>query len=418
MPRLKAAKDEDSGTYSTKGLSEAQFLMTFNRITNEQKENRRKGKRLLTPHALKRRSVADIARLGKKENGEDFTYDDIKRLEKIKTKYKKRRGSVQGINFREIIAKSRAIDIKRANNQVTDNSGITKASLIALRKGNIAFIRVKASKKSKHDEHLVKIRMDEWNDCLQAAKPTKEGYERAAKAACAGRVSFDCSCGRHQYWYRYIATLGNYQLSPPLEFVYPKLKNPRLQGICCKHVAKSITMMQSVAWQRPLAKQMELQSRLNGFGDDHIKNYWLTDDEKKAASKNRKLTVNQDQARAEYRKYRNRLSALSKKLKQNPELNKKRHEQLKKLRVKHAKAMDEIAKLTKENERLKAKQKLAAKRTANKADVMAKRDAMKLAANAVIDSFVYQGFTEKQAIEAYAASSKISVKDIEKLRKK
>nr|WP_225312426.1 hypothetical protein [Salmonella sp.] len=32
---------------------------------------------------------------------------------------------------------------------------------------------------------------------------------KIAKSLCAGRVSFDCDCGRHQYWYRYIATAGN-----------------------------------------------------------------------------------------------------------------------------------------------------------------------------------------------------------------
>ncbi|MCV5390784.1 phage tail protein, partial [Escherichia coli] len=82
--------------------------------------------------------------------------------------------------------------------------------------------------------------------------------------ACAGRISFDCDCGRHQYWYRYLATMGNYCIAPPKEFAFPKIRNPELSGVACKHVLKAATMLQSLAWQRILANQMKQQARRVG----------------------------------------------------------------------------------------------------------------------------------------------------------
>lgn len=403
MPVRKAKKNEQ-GRYDTKGLNEAQFIMAFNRIRTEQNEKRRSAKKTLKPRGLTRRTTQDLARLGQKADGTPFSTDDLKRFEQMAKRYKKRRGNTQGITFLEVTARGRSIDVKRANNNVSDGSGISRASLIALRSGNTAFIRVKASMKSEHQEHMVRVRFEEWDDALRNAgghgKDNDSGFMAAVKQACRGRVSFDCDCGRHQYWYRYVATLGNFQLSPPKEFAFPKIRNPNLVGVACKHVTKALTMLQSPTWHKPLAAQMRSQASRNGFGDDHRGNAYFTKEEQKEANKNRKLTVNQDKARDEYRRYISRMGAIQRKMRENPEANKAIREQLKK-------AKSDSSKLTKENTALK-KRNEQLERTA--------RDAMKMRLSAFVDGAKLAGLDEAKAVEAFAKQNKISMAAIKKLR--
>lgn len=62
---------------------------------------------------------------------------------------------------------------------------------------------------------------------------------------------------RHQYWYRYIATAGNFALAPPKEYAYPKIKNPKLRGVACKHVIHALTRLQSSSWQLSIARALQ-----------------------------------------------------------------------------------------------------------------------------------------------------------------
>jgi hypothetical protein len=405
MPVRKAKKNEQ-GIYDTKGLNEAQFIMAFNRIKVEQNEKRREGKRTLKPRALTRRTTQDIARLGNKADGTPFTVDDLKRFEKMSKRFSKRRGTSQGIAYLEVISRGRAIDVKRANNNVSDGSGISKASLIALRGGNVAHVRVKASSKSKHQEHMVRVRFEEWDDSMRNAgghgKDNDDGFMAAVKASCRGRMSFDCDCGRYQYWYRYLATLGNYQLSPPKEFAYTKIRNPNLVGVACKHVTKALTMLQSPTWHKPLSLQMRLQATRNGYGDDYRKNTYFSKEEQKAANKNRKLTVNQDKAREDYKRYISRLGAIQRKLKENPEANKAIREQLKQVK-------SDRSKLAKENTQLK-------KRNAQ-LEQMA-RDAMRVKLSSFIDGAKVAGLSESKAVDAFAKANKLTPEAIKNLRGK
>ncbi|MDW3171472.1 hypothetical protein R8N48_31470, partial [Vibrio sp. Y184] len=87
-----------------------------------------------------------------------------------------------------------------------------------------------------------------------------------------------------------MATMGNYCIAPPKEFAFPKIRNPELSGVACKHVLKAATMLQSLAWQRILANQMKQQARRVGFGSDN-KTYLLNENEKKAAARKSKTVV-------------------------------------------------------------------------------------------------------------------------------
>jgi hypothetical protein len=59
-----------------------------------------------------------------------------------------------------------------------------------------------------------------------------------------GPLKFECDCGRHRYWFRYIATIGGYNAGRP-ETGYPKIRNPKLFGVACKHVLRVMSDIES-----------------------------------------------------------------------------------------------------------------------------------------------------------------------------
>ena len=300
----------DAGRYISQGLSERSFIQLFNKIQSEQNTNRRYANKTLTAGALTRKSAADLAKLGCKENGQPFTKQDLKHFEQERNQFKKRFNTDRsGITYCQLVSGSRDIDVKRANNQVKDGRGITRANMSGI-KSNTVLVRVQASSVSVHQHHQVKIRLDDWDDCLN--DPAGGNYKAAVKKACAGHLSIACDCGRHQFWYRYLATMGNYCVAPPKEFSYPKIRNPELRGVACKHVLKAAVMLQSTAWHTVLAKQMELQASRIGFGDDKKSNHVLTAGELKQANKNRSTKINQSKAQAAYAKYKKAQSSLAK----------------------------------------------------------------------------------------------------------
>jgi hypothetical protein len=317
----------DNGRYKVDGLSQKQFVKLFELIRKEQNQRRKDAYRTLTPAMLRRKSPADLAKLGKKEDGTPFTREDLLNLEKSKKAFQKRYNSKSaGITYLQIIAGSTDIDIKRANNQVSDGSGIRYAN-ISIIQSNVTTFRVKASAKNGYEYHAVKLRFEEWDDALMQAAPDK-GYGKAVKAALKGRISIQCDCGRHQYWYRYLSTIGNYCLAPPKEFAPPKIRNPNFSGVACKHVLHVLNKCQHAAFQRQFEKAMSQQASKVGYGDGR-KIVISEDDAKKMLYTTRK-PLDQSQAMAEFEKYERRQNALAAKLgKNDPALARARKQTLK-----------------------------------------------------------------------------------------
>ena len=64
------------------------------------------------------------------------------------------------------------------------------------------------------------------------------------KAVIDGKINFDCDCGRHRYWYRYLATVGKYNFGID-ENRYPSTRNPKLTGVACKHALRVMKHLMS-----------------------------------------------------------------------------------------------------------------------------------------------------------------------------
>lgn len=146
-----------------------------------------------------------------------------------------------GITPQDVINHSRFEDIKRANLQI---------HLVNLynRTGNVFKFITNAGKGSKSKHHLVTVELLNYPTLVQGRTKKPNPFE-VKEAITDGKINFDCDCGRHQYWYRYIATVGKYNYGIH-ESRYPSTRNPRGTGVACKHVLrvmKHITSPQMVA---------------------------------------------------------------------------------------------------------------------------------------------------------------------------
>lgn len=130
-----------------------------------------------------------------------------------------------GIHFQTIISRSKREDIERFEKQINTAFCARKD-----RNGVILF-RVNASANSKVSHHMVSVQFMNFPMALSSGNIT----QALARSVLDGPVRFDCDCGRHRYWYRYLATLGGFAYGRP-ETGFPKIRNPSLVGLACKHV--------------------------------------------------------------------------------------------------------------------------------------------------------------------------------------
>ena len=220
---------------------------------------------------MRNRELEAFLSLGKKKDGTYFTPEDIRSFNTSRQAHKtKFKSTVPGITYAQLVAQSTSIDIKRANNKVSDGTGIKAATFLGL-KHNLALISVNASDESVHQHHRVRIRFEEWDKAVEEIAEDGAKKARIAADLCKGRVSFDCDCGRHQYWYRYMATAGNYAVAPPKEYAFPKIRNPDLTGVACKHVLHAMTRFQSPTWHKAIIIALEKATSIRAEMDDIFK---------------------------------------------------------------------------------------------------------------------------------------------------
>ena len=112
--------------------------------------------------------------------------------------------------------------------------------------------------------YLVRIRFEEWDSFFMDAERIRLPPMLAAKQMVEGRLSIDCQCGRHQFWYRYLASIGQYAVEP-LEKAFPKIRNPTLTGCCCKHVLKTLQVMKTNRFLLLLTRVIDKLRKKRGF---------------------------------------------------------------------------------------------------------------------------------------------------------
>lgn len=178
-----------------------------------------------------------------------ITRDDLAAFrQNVKTVGKRYRG---GITAKAVIDMSLTEDRERANRQ------IHAAVPYQVAAGRIHFM-TNAGPDSDVTRHHVHLNL--LNYSAAVSSPSK--VSDMARLLTTGPLEFDCDCGRHRYWYRYIATIGRYNAGRP-EVGYPKIRNPQLVGVACKHVLRVMQQLQS-AQVRGLLEKMIDQARQRG----------------------------------------------------------------------------------------------------------------------------------------------------------
>ncbi len=226
----------------------------------------------LTPDLLKRRQEVTrggrqelVLQYGTKGDTVSYTLKDLNQMaQALDTTQGKYREETRGAPVFELLKASRMrVDIWGKQKGLSDyrkaTAEIGNAVLYKI-EGSTLHFRVTASGRYKYSYYQVRVRLDEWEKHMRGSSP----YTQAAQKAAAGRVSIDCTCGRHQYWFRYLATIGGFGLDPA-EHGFPKIRNPRLIGAICKHTVKALVVLQSPVIHLRLAKEMERQAKDKGW---------------------------------------------------------------------------------------------------------------------------------------------------------
>ncbi len=333
-PQKFSLERKDNGLPKTAGLTPKQWLQAFNIIQKNDAERRRNARNAI-PRNFAKMSNKQLAELGRRNGGLGgaFTRDDLVDMNRQSELVKKKFGAgVPGIHIHEIIANSRSIDIKRANNQVSDGSGV-KAAHVARIKGNLLTWTVDASDKNGADHHRVNVRLEQLDDALNDMTDNRRDNMLLAKSVVKGRVSFDCSCGRHQYWYRYKATAGNYCVAPPKEFSPPMQTNATLTGVACKHVLLVIKKIDSPSFANRLVSEMQRQAKKVGFADDSKNAKVFDEKEIKAQRKGRKGKIDYEKYRKAHERFLNAQKAIQRKKKAEEDKGKNARKNLGKTRA-------------------------------------------------------------------------------------
>jgi len=287
----------------------------FNAARKEQLEKRRAAVGTLTPGQF-RKYLSSGATLdlifGVKKDGTPFTADDLREFDrKARSARKRYKSTKKGVPAAQLMAASLSSDLKRSRDHI---KRATFYRVFNSRDGVLLHFSTSSGPESKKDSHQVKIRLDEWTEHLTGNLP----FPEAAKKILGGRISFDCDCGRHQFWYRYVATIGGFAVAP-LENAYPKIRNPRLIGACCKHVLKVLATLQGPAVQKLVIGEMKKAADQIGYGDDvKVANRFLSKDELQTAARS---SANMEAptskvAKEMYRKYKAAHKGLKKKMKE------------------------------------------------------------------------------------------------------
>lgn len=145
----------------------------------------------------------------------------------------------KGVTAKTVIDLSLPEDRKRANDEI-------RTAIPVSAFGNQVRFMTDTGPKSDRDRHIVTVNLLNFMPVVASAiKVDKTGLELSK-----GPLQISCSCGRWRYWLAYLATKAGYN-SGHVEDAFPKIRNPGLSGIACKHILRVMGMIH----QSPYMKQ-------------------------------------------------------------------------------------------------------------------------------------------------------------------
>lgn len=181
---------------------------------------------------------------------------------------------------------------------------ITSAVLVSAVGGDLRFITPSGGE-SRASRHVVLVRLHDWRNALAAvAAATVKNeamYREAANNLRRGKISFECDCERHRYYFRYLATIGGFNAGRA-ETGYPKIRNPDLKGVACKHVIRVMTeLLHSPAVLRFLIKHIKAYDGENMRKETRTQMSQKDADKVREVKNPRAIRSAEEQARADAR---------------------------------------------------------------------------------------------------------------------
>ena len=212
-------------------LGKRGFVSEVDRLRAQEADSRAVAKNLLGTDILRDKDI-DAAKLLVTTLGgqiRPITLDDLRTFSATAQKLGKRFKG--GITARGVVDSSNQIDRDRANIQ------IRTAIVVRAHAGLLHFV-TNAGPDSDDLRHHVYVDFPAFKAFSTSPLPPK----KLARAMLDGPLRFECDCKRFRYFFRYLATKGGFVLGRS-EQSFPKITNPRLTGISCKH---GLRVMQAV----------------------------------------------------------------------------------------------------------------------------------------------------------------------------
>lgn len=178
----------------------------------------------------------------------EMTADDLAAFRKnIETAKKSFKG---GITARQIIDLSVTKPMKYHGKEWAGKSDIDKAKKeirhalpLSLHNGTMRIV-TNAGPDFGNKRHHVTVKFLSF----AAAAATGQDPRKMALWLRKQPLAFDCDCGRHTYWFRYISTIGGFNAGRA-ETGFPTQRNPQLHGVACKHVLRAMSEIDTGAVQ-------------------------------------------------------------------------------------------------------------------------------------------------------------------------
>ncbi len=234
-----------------------------------------------------------------------------------------------GITARQVIDLASSKPMPGAGSDTDIDSArkqITMAVPVSAFNNEIRFI-TNAGPDSDVSRHHVLVRFNAFaeaaNKLMASTVQERKDPKQTANWLRKQKLAFDCDCGRHRYWFRYISTIGNFNAGRK-ELGFPKVRNPNLKGVACKHVLRVMSEVESsTSVLNFLSKHMEkLRDSQDNTAKHRIKQKEHDDDLKKKEKFRINPIKTSDQRAAERKRAKERES-LHKKAKQATRMTKK-----------------------------------------------------------------------------------------------
>lgn len=155
----------------------------------------------------------------------------------------------KGITAKKVIDLSLSQDKERSNKQI---HMVLPLSI----KGNVVRFMTNASGEHGRMEHYIHVQFETITGALLGGDFSQD----VARKISLGKLKFECDCEHHRYVYRYLATVAGWNYGRE-EYAYPKIRNPTLAGVACKHVLRVMQYIRNPSFSQYLFKVLEKQRK-------------------------------------------------------------------------------------------------------------------------------------------------------------